>query len=79
MIRFQKSRVMLLVVNVILGLLFYKKIISVLMDFAYVMYHKRLNWECFFPKGEKEPLYSLRSGSKIAHYIEVVQKGFYKK
>jgi hypothetical protein len=28
----------------------------------------------FFPKGAKEPLYSLQSESKVAHYIEVVQK-----
>jgi hypothetical protein len=30
----------------------------------------------FFPKGEKEPLYSLQSGSKVAHYIEVVQNSY---
>jgi hypothetical protein len=28
----------------------------------------------FFPQGEKEPLYSIQSGSKVAHYKEVVQK-----
>jgi glutaminase len=35
-----------------------------MMDFAYA----------FFSKGEKEPLYSLQSGSKVAHYVEVMQK-----
>jgi hypothetical protein len=31
------------------------------------MYHKRLNWLWFFPKGKKDPVYSRQSGSKIAH------------
>jgi hypothetical protein len=31
------------------------------------MYHKRLNWLCFFAQGEKEPHYSIQSGSKVAH------------
>jgi hypothetical protein len=29
---------------------------------------KRVELAIFFPKGEKEPLYSLQSGSKVAHY-----------
>jgi hypothetical protein len=46
---------------------------SVLLDFGYFMYHKMLSWLCFFPKGEKEPLYFLQSGCKVAYYIiEVV-------
>jgi hypothetical protein len=49
------------------------------------MYHKRLSWLfffpvgvwlCFLPTGKKEPLYSIQSGSKVAHYTEVVQKLF---
>jgi hypothetical protein len=35
-----------------------------------------LSWLFFFSKGEKEPLYFLKSGSKVAHYVEVVQKCF---
>jgi hypothetical protein len=54
------------------------------------MYHKRLNWLWFFAQGkkmtkslswlwffaqgEKDPAYSIQSGSKVAHYIQVVQK-----
>jgi hypothetical protein len=26
------------------------------------------------PKGKKDPVYSIQSGSKVAHYIQVVQK-----
>jgi hypothetical protein len=26
------------------------------------------------PKGKKEPLHSIQSGSKVAHYIQLVQK-----
>jgi 3-phosphoglycerate kinase len=35
---------------------------------------KSLSWLRFFAQGEKEPLYSIKSGSKVAHYIQVVQK-----
>jgi hypothetical protein len=40
------------------------------------MYHKRLNWLWFFAQGEKDPVYSIQSGSKVAHYIQVVHKPF---
>jgi 3-phosphoglycerate kinase len=35
---------------------------------------KSLSWLRFFAQGEKEPLYFIQSGSKVAHYIQVVQK-----
>jgi general stress protein 26 len=38
------------------------------------MYHKRLNWLWFFAQAEKDQVYSIQSGSKVAHYIQVVQK-----
>jgi hypothetical protein len=28
----------------------------------------------FLPMGKKEPLHSIHSGSKVAHYVQVVQK-----
>jgi hypothetical protein len=41
------------------------------------MYHKRLNWLWFYAQWEKNPVYSIQSGSKVAQYIQVVQKRSY--
>jgi hypothetical protein len=35
---------------------------------------KSLSWLWFFAQGEKDPVYSIQSESKVAHYMQVVQK-----